>query len=381
MEAAKIISSYSKSVILPIKPERNLEDFFINRFGSVLYQKFFKTYTEKVWGTSCKNLSPEWGVQRVKNLSVSKALVENIKKVFSVSNDLAQKNTETSLIEKFLYPKYGPGQLWEKVANDVSKMGGTILRSCEATRINITGNRVKSATVINRQNKKKTIVGDYFFSSMSVKDLVGSIDPGPPSSILKVSDGLQYRDFLVVGLLLNKMQVGDESQKDIDDNWIYVHESYVDVGRIQFFNNWSRYLVKDPKKMWIGMEYFCNMGDSLWEKSDKEIINYATTELEKLGFASGAEVEDGIVVKTTKAYPSYTGTYNKFGKIRDYLDKFDNLFLVGRNGMHKYNNQDHSILTAMVAVDNIILERKDKSNIWVVNTESEYHEEKKQTET
>lgn len=374
----KIGCSYLKSVAFPIRPEVNLEDFFINRFGKRLYKTFFKSYTEKVWGLPCNQINAEWGAQRVKGLSITGTIKHALSTILRKNNDIAQKNTETSLIEQFLYPKYGPGQMWQEVAKKVEALGGTILTNTIAEKIVAENNQIHAVEVQNiKTNETKTLRGDYFFSTMPIKELVASLQIEIPKNIKLISDGLLYRDFITVGLLCNRLKIKDPGGNDITDNWIYIQESDVLVGRLQIFNNWSPYMVSDPTKMWIGLEYFCNETDELWNKSDKNLIDLAKYEMEKIGIVDQVDVIDATVMRVEKTYPAYFGTYNQFDTLRQYLDSFQNLFLLGRNGMHRYNNQDHSMLTAMTAVDNIIAGITDKANIWAVNTEQEYHESKK----
>jgi protoporphyrinogen oxidase len=377
----KIGLSYIWSRLKPVKHEKTLEDFFINRFGSELYLTFFKDYTEKVWGISCSNIPSEWGAQRIKKLTIGKAIMHAIRSQLKPKDktDLAQKDTETSLIEQFLYPKYGPGQLWEEVARMITEMGGEIHHHCHVDGITHEGGQIVSVTTRNRQNnKQETYRGDYFISTMPVKELVAGMSPAAPEPIAHIAGGLLYRDFITVGLLLTQLKVKDEQQanKLIKDNWIYIQEREVRIGRLQIFNNWSPYMVKDPNQVWIGLEYFCNVGDNLWSKPDAEFIQFAIDELAQIGIINKADVIDSTMLREEKTYPAYFGTYNRFDEVRNYIDKFENLYLVGRNGMHKYNNSDHSMLTAMTAVDNIIAGIKTKDNIWVINTEQEYHETK-----
>jgi len=372
--------SYIASSLRPIRPEKTLEDFLINRFGRHLYRTFFKSYTEKVWGVSCDQISAEWGAQRIKGLSLRKALAHHVKKVFGIrSAEISQKDTETSLIEKFLYPKLGPGQLWEEVAKRVCAGGGEILTGWTVCRIHTSGERVTGVTARSDLGEQRFFPGQYVFSTMPVKDLMEAFDAPAPAEVSEVSSGLMYRDFITVGLLLKRLKLGEEGERRLKDNWVYVQEPDVLVGRMQIFNNWSPYLVGDPDKVWIGLEYFCNDTDELWRKPDEEMIALALAEIEKMGIASSADYLDGTVIRMEKTYPAYFGTYDRFPVVRDFLDRYHNLFLVGRNGMHKYNNQDHSMLTAMTAVDNIIEGRRDKANIWAVNTEMDYHESRGQT--
>jgi protoporphyrinogen oxidase len=367
--------SYAASAIRPIRPEKTLEDFLINRFGRHLYRTFFKSYTEKVWGVPCDEISAEWGAQRIKGLSLRKALVHHFKKLVGEgATEIGQKDTETSLIEKFLYPKLGPGQLWDEVAERVRAEGGEILSGWTACGIRTAGDRVTGINARNDSGEQCFFPAQYVFSTMPVKELIQAFDAPVPAEVSEVGNGLMYRDFITVGLLLNRLNICEPGERLLKDNWIYIQEPDVLVGRMQIFNNWSPYMVGDPEKAWIGLEYFCNDTDELWCKSDPDMITFAMDEVEKMGIASRAELLDATVIHMEKTYPAYFGTYDRFHVIRDFVDRYHNLFLVGRNGMHKYNNQDHSMLTAMTAVDNIVEGRRDKANIWAVNTEMDYHE-------
>jgi protoporphyrinogen oxidase len=372
--------SYMASSLRPIRPETTLEHFLINRFGRHLYRTFFKSYTEKVWGVSCDQISAEWGAQRIKGLSLRKALAHHFRKLFGRrSAEIGQKDTETSLIEKFLYPKLGPGQLWEEVASRVCAGGGEILTGWTVCGIHTSGDRVTGVTARNNEGEQRFFPGQYVFSTMPVKELVQALDQPAPPEVSEVSDGLMYRDFITVGLLLKRLKIREQGEALLKDNWIYIQEPDVLVGRMQIFNNWSPYMVDNPERAWIGLEYFCNDTDELWRKSDPDMIALALGEVEKMGIAEGADYLDATVIRMEKTYPAYFGTYDRFPVIREFIDRYHNLFLVGRNGMHKYNNQDHSMLTAMTAVDNIIEGRRDKSNIWAVNTEMDYHESRGET--
>jgi protoporphyrinogen oxidase len=370
--------SYMRSALLPRREERSLEDFIINRFGHQLYLTFFKSYTEKVWGVPCHEISAEWGAQRIKGLSLKGVVTHFLKKAFGPkdSGNIAQKKTETSLIEKFLYPKLGPGQLWEYAAELVKKGGGEIHLGIQIDRINVERNKIVSVEGLNGAGERVTYKGDYFFSTMPVRDLVRALSAPVPAEVTEVSEGLMYRDFITVGLLAGKLSVTEKDGSPLKDNWIYIQEPDVTVGRLQIFNNWSPWLVSSPDKVWIGLEYFCNETDPLWKLSDEEMAKFAIEEISRIGILKAGDVEDWHVVHVPKTYPAYFGSYNRFDVIRNYLDGFENLFLVGRNGMHKYNNQDHSMLTAMTAVENILNGVKTKDNIWAINTEMEYHEEK-----
>ena len=368
--------SYLRSALLPQREERSLEDFLINRFGRQLYLTFFKSYTEKVWGTPCDQISAEWGAQRIKGLSLKAVAIHFLKKAFGYrdASDIAQKKTETSLIEKFLYPKYGPGQLWEHVAELICAGGGEIRVGITIDRLHIRGTRVISVEGVDEGGNRVDFAGDYFFSTMPVRDLIRAMGDVPPR-VVEVSEGLQYRDFITVGLLVDKLTITDEDGSLIKDNWIYIQESDVTFGRLQIFNNWSPWLVANPAKVWIGLEYFCNESDALWSRNDVEMTQLAVEELARMGIVKPDDVEDSHVVRVPKTYPAYFGTYDRFDEIREFTDRFPNLFLIGRNGMHKYNNQDHSMLTAMTAVDNIFSGVTSKDNIWEINSEMEYHEE------
>jgi len=376
----KIGFSYLRSMVFPIERATNLEQFFINRFGRELYLTFFKSYTEKVWGVRCTEIGAEWGAQRIKGLSIRSAIGHVLKgSATKRGGRAAEKETETSLIEQFLYPKLGAGQMWEEVARKVRCMGGEIVSNCDVTGVEARDGRIVSVTAQDANGNARRFTGEYFFSTTSVQELIRGMGESVPAEVREISEGLQYRDFITVGLLLKRLKLrepGDTSGKLISDNWIYIQEPDVLVGRLQIFNNWSPYVVADSTKVWLGAEYFCNQGDELWRKSDDELARLAVEELEKIQVIEKEDVLDSVVARMPKAYPAYFGSYARFPELRAYLDKFDNLFLVGRNGMHKYNNQDHSMLTAMTAVDNLVAGVSDKSNIWTVNTEDDYLEAK-----
>jgi protoporphyrinogen oxidase len=372
----KIAASYLRRALFPIRNVTTLEQFFTNRFGTELYRTFFKSYTEKVWGVPCDQISAEWGEQRIKGLSIRKTIAHYLRK--SLRKGTAdQSQTETSLIEQFLYPKLGPGQMWETVADKVKDRGGEIVTGFDVTGLDVEGSCVLAVSGTDHNGRQRRFTGDFFFSTMPVQELIRSLHTDVPATVCEISEGLQYREFMVVGLLCNRLKVEDSKYAGlISDNWIYIQEPDVQVGRLQIFNNWSPYLVNDPSKVWVGAEYFCRETDDLWARSDDEIARLAIDELHKIRILNRDDVIDSNVVRMPKAYPAYFGTYNRFNELRAYLDRYENLFPVGRNGMHKYNNQDHSMLTAMTAVDNIIAGRTDKSNIWAVNTEMDYHEGK-----
>ena len=378
----KIGLSYIRTSFSQIKPEKSLEDFFINRFGDELYHTFFKDYTEKVWGVPCSLITADWGSQRIKGLSITNAVIHTFKKSFKRDSDITQSKVETSLISQFMYPKYGPGQMWEEVAKLITKNGGEIHHKMSVVGIESNNNGIDSIKVLEESTGElKRIKGDYFISTMPVKDLINSFEEDLPENVSEMAQGLMYRDFITVGLLLNELKIKNETKlitvNDlVPDNWIYIQERDVKIGRLQIFNNWSPYLVKDESKIWIGLEYFCNEGDEMWNMSEESFTEFAIKELDKIDIINSDEVIDSVVIKVKKTYPAYFGTYDRFNTIKNFTDSFENLFLIGRNGMHRYNNMDHSMLTAMAAVENIKNGEKSKENIWNINAEEEYHEEK-----
>lgn len=362
------------------KKEDSLENFYINRFGRPLYEMFFEYYTENLWGRHPSQISADWGAQRVKGLSLSKAVWNVISKPFRPKDKV-----ETSLIEQYYYPKKGPGQLWEFLADDIRRMGGEIVMETRVTGINLSedGKRVMSVTT----EDGKVYEADVFFSSMPVKDLVAGMGNAAPTEVQRVATGLPYRDYITVGLLVNKLKLQNKTKiktlsGNVPDCWIYVQEREVRLGRLQIYNNWSPYMVKDPvNTMWIGLEYFCNEGDDLWSMDDKAFIDFAIDELAKIDVIDKEDVLDATRIKVKKAYPAYFDTYYEFDTVREYLDSIENLWCIGRNGQHRYNNMDHSMLTAVEAVRAIAAGSTDKSAVWGVNTEKEYHETDKEKET
>jgi protoporphyrinogen oxidase len=381
--------SYMASRVKQITPEQSLEDFLINRFGRELYLTFFKSYTEKVWGTPCHEISAEWGAQRIKGLSLTTAVKHFVKKALrgkpkavagAGGHDIAQKGTDTSLIERFMYPKFGPGQLWEHVAELIQQKGGEIHMSWKVDKLNFAEGeplRVVSIEAVHENGERRTFAGDYFFSTMPMRELIRAMDVPVPANVLEVSDGLQYRDFITVGLLADRLKVKEPDGGLLKDTWIYIQEPDVLLGRLQIFNNWSPYLVSDPSKVWIGLEYFCYDTDDLWKMADEDLKKFAIAEVAKIGILDADAVSDAHVVRVPKTYPAYFGTYSRFDELKTFTNRIENLFLVGRNGMHKYNNQDHSMLTAMHVVDGLVAGRVEKAALWEINTEQEYHEEKK----
>jgi len=378
----RIGTSYLIARLAPIMPEKSLEDFFINRFGNELYRTFFKDYTEKVWGVACHTIKPEWGAQRIKGLSISKALLHALKSFLpKKESSINQKNVETSLIEYFMYPKLGPGQLWEEVANKIILLGGQIHLHHNVEHLEFSEGKITELRIQTNLKELIHVKGDYVISTMPVKDLIAAIGHNAPKEVHDVALGLQYRDFMTVGMLLHKLKIKNETAIKtlngvVPDNWIYIQESDVKIGRLQIFNNWSPYLVSNHEHVWIGLEYFCNEGDELWNMEDNVFINFAKDELEKIGIIDANDFIDATVIRVPKTYPAYFGTYDSFDTIKNFTDNIENLFLIGRNGMHKYNNMDHSMLSAMEAVKNILSSTTTKENIWATNAEQDYHESK-----
>jgi protoporphyrinogen oxidase len=380
METLRIGLSYSQARLIQRSPENSLEDFLVNRFGDRLYRTFFKEYTEKVWGVPCKEISAEWGAQRIKGLSVRKALAHAVASPFRTAGDTSQKSTETSLIERFLYPKFGPGQMWEEVARRVTAGGGEIHLRQRVTGIERSGATISAVTVRDgRTGAERRVRGDFLISTMPVRELTHLLRP-EDARIAGIAERLPYRDFMTAGLLLRRMRQPRKSAAPAPgngmppDNWIYIQEPDVKIGRLQVFNNWSPALVADPETIWLGLEYFCREGDELWSMADAQFLEFAASELEKLGMIDRADVLDGTLVRVPKAYPAYFGEYREFGQVRAYLERFSNLYPVGRNGMHRYNNQDHSMLAANAAVDAILRGGQGKAEIWQINTDDDYHE-------
>ena len=359
------------------RKETTLEDFLINRFGSPLYRMFFMDYTEKVWGRSPKEISADWGAQRIRGLSLMKTVATALTKAFRKKSD-GRKDVETSLIERFSYPKRGPGQLWEALAGEVTELGGALRLRAEVKEIHIEDGRIKSVTVMT-DGGTETIEADWVFSSMPVSELIEAFDCAVPNDVYETARSLPYRDFITVGLLVKGLKIKNTTKYRtvsgiVPDCWIYVQERDVKMGRIQIFNNWSPYMVRDPEcTVWIGLEYFCNEGDALWEMTDEDFIEFAVGELVRLDLVDREDVLDSVRIKVKKAYPAYFGSYEQFDLVRDYLNSVENLYCIGRNGQHRYNNIDHSMLTAMQAVKSLV-SGTPKDDVWSVNTEAKYHE-------
>ncbi|WP_017296386.1 NAD(P)/FAD-dependent oxidoreductase [Geminocystis herdmanii] len=358
IESVLIIWSYAKTKLLFFdnkKEAETFEDWVITSFGERLYRTFFKTYTEKVWGIPCNQIQAEWAKQRIKGLSLKEAIM----------NIFFGKSNTKSLINQFDYPILGPGMMWEAFADAIENKGAKVQLNSKIIKINRKSTKILSIEV-EEKGKIKIIEGKHFVSSMPVTKLLSIIEPKPPDNILNVANKLKYRDFLIVALII-------DAEDLFPDNWIYIHDQNFRVGRIQNFKNWSQKMVPDITKTCLGMEYFCSEGDDLWSLSNSELIKLATQELERLGLAKYKLVEEGTVLRQKKAYPVYDKNYYQYlTTIKDYLGTFENLQTIGRNGMHRYNNQDHSMLTGLLAAKNILGEKHD---LWEVNTERSYYEE------
>ena len=366
--------SYVKSCFIK-REEKSLEDFMINRFGKVLYETFFEKYTQKVWGLHPKDISKEWGEQRIKGLSLLKALINAI---LAPLNLVSNKQKETSLIDEYYYPKYGCGQLWDIMAKKIISMGGEIHYGEKVVKFDNSEHLITSVQTIDKNNLTNIYHADYIISSMPIKDLVCGLQY-VPENISEITKKLPYRDYILVGFYLNKFNLKNNTKiktfNDIcPDSWIYLQDDNIVAGRLQIMNNWSPYLVKDFKnKVFISLEYFATEGDELWCKSEEEMFNTALNDIDILGLTSKENILDKVIIKVKKAYPAYFGSYEFFDEVKDYLSRFENLYCVGRNGQHKYNNMDHSMLSGIEAV-NVITKKVDKKILWEVNTEKNYHE-------
>ncbi|NLC78237.1 MAG: NAD(P)/FAD-dependent oxidoreductase [Ruminococcaceae bacterium] len=369
--------SYSKSMLFK-KPETNLENFYINRFGKVLYSIFFEGYTEKLWGRQPRDIAADWGSQRIKGLSILALIKDIFRKLFHIKG-----NVETSLIEEFWYPKYGPGHLWQRVASLAQENGVSILTGCTVKEIESASDKI-TAVKYEKDGRVLTLKADIVVSSMPLKDLInGFSSESAPEQIRRIANGLPYRDYVTVGLEVDALSLKNETDiptlgNIVPDCWIYVQDTGVKLGRIQLFNNWSPYLVKDPHHtVWVGLEYFCDEGDDFWNMADAQCISFAIEELKKMGIINDAtKIGHTHIERVQKAYPAYFDTYEEIDTLVDWLNGWENLYCVGRNGQHRYNNMDHSMITAFNTVEAIKNGTTDKSAIWNVNTEKEYHEEK-----
>ena len=357
VESVLILLSYLRWRLLPYRREETFEQWVTNRFGRRLYLTFFKTYTEKVWGIPCSELKAEWAAQRIKDLSLKTAVLSMFFK---------PRRTVRTLIEQFDYPRLGPGMMWRAFAARIEAHGGRVLLKRGVVRLNRRGERVTSI-VVRPGDGEQTIEGTDFISSMPLTELVQRLDPPAPPHVLEAAGALKYRDFLTVCLIVDRPRL-------FEDNWIYIHEPQVRVGRIQNFKNWSPEMVPNPRKTSLGLEYFCNEGDSLWSMSDEELVELGKREVDRLGLAHYVEIEDGCVFRVAKSYPVYDSDYRQHLEVlRKYVATFENLQTIGRNGLHRYNNQDHAMLTGLLAVRNLL--DGTCHDLWNVNADAEYHEE------
>ncbi|UWG98098.1 NAD(P)/FAD-dependent oxidoreductase [Dehalobacter sp. DCM] len=363
------------------REEKTLEDFMVNRFGTALYKMFFKDYTYKVWGKDPSEIAADWGAQRIKGLSLTKAVIHMLKSPF-MKKDLAQNSVETSLIELYTYPKKGPGQLWEVMADQIRAMGGEIRLNTTAEKFTLANGKLVSAAVRNHESGLlENMEADFVISSMPICELVSALGPDIPAEVNAVASELPYRDFITVGLLVKSIKLKNTTKiptvKDrVPDCWIYIQEPDVKVGRLQMFNNWSPYMVKDfESTVWLGLEYFCEEGDTMWTMSDDDFIAFAIDEAERIGILNKGDILDSVRIKVQKAYPAYFGSYSRFDLVKEHLNTYSNLYCIGRNGQHRYNNMDHSMMTAMEAVRLIQNGESMNDSLWNVNAEKDYHEE------
>jgi protoporphyrinogen oxidase len=353
-ESLHILMSYVKIKVRPLDQEESLQDWVTNRFGRRLFQTFFKTYTEKVWGIPCDKIQADWAAQRIQGLSLRTA----------VMNALFQVNNTKTLIKEFDYPVLGPGEMWDRFQEAIELRGGEVHLDSSVVKLHRQGQRITHA-IVRQGDKLVELPTEQVISSMPVTALIRQLEPAAPVEVQAAAKALKYRDFLIVPIVINRDDL-------FPDNWIYIHSPEVKVGRIQNFKNWSAAMVPEAGKTCLGMEYFCSQGDELWEMSNEDLIDLAKREIEALGLAKASEVEDGTVIRQPKAYPVYDRDYREnLEIIQHYLETFENLQTVGRNGMHRYNNQDHSMLTAVLAVQNLY---GGKHDLWSVNTERSYHE-------
>ena len=364
---ARILASYARSKVRPIKPERSFEDWTTNRFGRVLFDMFFRTYTEKVWGMSTKEISADWAAQRIKGLNLTKTVLNALFGGWG-KRARGKKGGEVikTLIDSFQYPRLGPGQMWEAARDKVRAGGNAVHHDRKVSRIEHDGARVTAMVSTDLNGRSTRYEGDHYLSTLPIRALIGAMNPPAPPEVARAAESLRYRDFLTVVLILDRPET-------FPDNWIYIHEPDVKVGRIQNFKNWSPDLVPDPSKSSLGLEYFCFEGDDLWARADADLVALGRQEVERIGLARSADVVDGCVVRMPKAYPVYDDVYQDHLKvIREWLATLGNLELAGRNGMHKYNNQDHSMMTALLAARNIL--GHGRYDTWKVNTDAQYHE-------
>ena len=361
--AVKILASYAKARVLPIRPERSFEDWVVNRFGRTLFDIFFKTYTEKVWGMPTNEISADWAAQRIKGLSLVNAVTSALFGGFAKGKGKVIK----TLIDRFEYPRLGPGQMWEMTRDLVNHGSGTVINDRRVVRVEHDGARVSAFITADSRGRELAYQGENYLSTLPIRNLIRALNPPPPPAVIEAANALKYRDFLTVVLIVDRAET-------FPDNWIYVHEPEVRLGRVQNFKNWSPDLVPDPAKSSLGLEYFCFEGDDLWTMSDAELVALGRKEINAIGLVKAEHVVDGCVVRMPKAYPVYDEVYQEhLGIIRRWLATLENLALAGRNGMHKYNNQDHSMMTALLVARNFM--GQSELDPWCVNTDAEYHEE------
>jgi protoporphyrinogen oxidase len=363
IRSVRIVASYAKARLRPIKPERSFEAWIVNRFGRMLFEIFFKTYTEKLWGMPTSEISADWAAQRIKGLS----LVEAVMNALFAGRNKSKGEVIKTLIDSFQYPRLGPGQMWEAARDKVLAAGGGVHLDRRVERVEHDGSSVTAFVARDSEGRLTRYHGQHFLSTMPIRTLIRAMSPSPPRDVLAAADALKYRDFLTVVLIVDQPET-------FPDTWIYIHEPGVKLGRIQNFKNWSPELVPDPAKSSLGLEYFCFEGDGLWSMADSELVELGRREIDAIGLVNGAKVIDGCVVRMPKAYPVYDDIYQEhLAVIRRWLRTLGNLELAGRNGMHKYNNQDHSMMTALLAARNIM--GLGPFDTWKVNTDAEYHEE------
>ncbi len=376
---ARIGASYLRSRVFPPRVEESLEDFLIARFGRELYRTFFEDYTRKVWGLECRDIDASWGAQRIRGLSLTRTLADGVRRLTAPKRDVYQEGSEASLIDRFLYPKLGAGQIWEEAADQIRAAGGEVRTGWRVIGLEHRGGVVDRVVAVDPAGKRRRLRAKVVLSSMAIPDLLHALSPAPPGRLLEIADGLPFRGVVVVGMRLRRLGLVDPAagptlHGSVPDQWIYVQDQGVQLARIQIWNNWSPYLVRDPSTVWLGLEYFCDEGDATWTTPDGEMADLALAELVRMGLASPADRLDQVVIRAPRAYPAYFGSYRDFGQIRRFLDGMENLLPIGRNGMHRYNNLDHSMLTAMAAVDGLARGAVDRSALWDVNADDTYHE-------
>jgi protoporphyrinogen oxidase len=357
IEGMRIGFSYIRWQIFPYRPEETFEQWVTNRFGQRLFLTFFKAYTEKVWGIPCSELKAEWAAQRIKDLSLKTALLSMLFK---------PRKTIKTLIEEFDYPRLGPGMMWNAVKQAIEQRGATVMVNCGVVRIERSGNRLRRV-IVAHDGVEQSIAAEQFLSSMPITEFALRLDPPPPPRVVAAAKRLTYRDFLTVCLIVNQPEL-------FPDNWIYIQDPEVQVGRIQNFKNWSPDMVPEPSKSSLGLEYFCTEGDRLWSMPDHELIDLGKRELERIGLAKASDIDDGCVFRVEKAYPVYDSDYQEYLEVvKDFVAGLENFQTVGRNGLHRYNNQDHAMLTGMLAVRNVL--EGERNDLWRVNADQEYLEE------